>query len=188
MAGGALPDFVTVKGYPYRILPPGDYELTLEQLMQSSLVEGPKRRPRDWNRPRRRHLVQNLIILVDQLRQVGITEIFVNGSFASDKSRPGDIDGYFACEPFFFKSGLLADQLNRRATNKIWTWSDKDRRMDATTQKRQLPMWHMYHVELFPCFGELCDIPDENNQPQTMEQAFRKTRDTHTPKGIIHLV
>lgn len=188
MAGGTLPDFVKVKGYSHHILPPGDYDLTLEQLMQSSLVEGPTRRPRDWNRPWRRTLVQNLTVLVDQLRQVGINEIFVNGSFTSDKSRPGDIDGYFVCERFFLESGWLADQLNRHLTKKIWTWAAKDQTLDPATRKGKLPMWHTYHVELLPHWGQLWDILDEKMQPQTLEQAFRKTRDTHTPKGIIRLV
>jgi hypothetical protein len=38
--------------------------------------------------------VDNLAVLVAQLWQVGIDRIFIDGSFAQDKPRPNDIDGY----------------------------------------------------------------------------------------------
>ena len=65
------------------VLPPGDYPMTLEELRNSPLVLGfddPHLCP-DWDAAWRETLVDNLARLVGQLWQVGITDIFVNGSF-----------------------------------------------------------------------------------------------------------
>jgi hypothetical protein len=110
------------------LLPPGDYPLTLEQLARSMLVLGPRPRPKGWDAAWRRHLVQQFEIPVWQLWQVGITEIFADGSFVTN-------------------------------------------------------------TELFPHYaGLLTDIPDEFGQPQEFPAAFRKTRITYRPKGIIRII
>lgn len=63
------------------LLPPGDYALTLAELAASSLVTGPhgKNRSQYWDAAWRRQLVANLEVMVGQLWQVGVTEIFVDG-------------------------------------------------------------------------------------------------------------
>jgi hypothetical protein len=82
------------------LLPPGDYELTLDELAASYLVVGPVNRYKypNWDTAWRKRLVENLGVMVRQLWQVGVTAIFVDGSFVEDKERPNDIDGYFECE------------------------------------------------------------------------------------------
>jgi hypothetical protein len=50
------------------MLPPGDYELTLTELRGSTLVIGPGADYPNWDVPWRRRLVDNLEILVEQLR------------------------------------------------------------------------------------------------------------------------
>lgn len=50
--------------------------------------------------------------MVGQLWQVGITEIFIGGSFVEDKDHPNDIDGYFVSDLRFLASGDLQRQLN----------------------------------------------------------------------------
>ena len=74
------------------LLPPGDYVLTLDELRASVLVSGPQppREDSHWDATWRQELVGNLGVLVGQLWQVGITEIFVNGSFVEDKDHPND--------------------------------------------------------------------------------------------------
>ena len=54
-------------------LPPGDYELTLEELAASLLVVGPddKESYRTWDAAWRGRLVENLGVMVRQLWQVG---------------------------------------------------------------------------------------------------------------------
>ena len=82
------------------LLPPGDYEVTFPELRSSNLVLGPGE-PRafpHWDAAWRLRLVDNLELLVRQLWQVGITEVFADGSFVEDKDHPNDIDGYFVCD------------------------------------------------------------------------------------------
>ena len=61
-----LPPF-TVDG----VLPPGDYELTLDELAASMLVVGPPTAAATWDRAWRAQLVQNLGIMMTQLWQRG---------------------------------------------------------------------------------------------------------------------
>src|SRR4051794_38115915 len=95
------------------LLPPSDYVLTLEELRESMLVVGPATGYPNWDRAWRGYLVDNLSILVRQLWQVGITDIFVGGSFAEDKDHPNDIDGYFVPSVEEFASGSLERRLNQ---------------------------------------------------------------------------
>jgi hypothetical protein len=90
------------------VLPPGDYELTLAEVRSSMLVVGPTPpSPSTWDAAWRARLVDNLSVLVGQLVQVGVTEIFVDGSFVEDEDHPNDIDGYFVCDLRRFASGDL---------------------------------------------------------------------------------
>jgi hypothetical protein len=75
------------------MLPPGDYELTLDELRACSLVTGEGVGSSTWNSARRGALVENFAVLVGQLRTVGVREIFADGSFVEDKDHPNDIDG-----------------------------------------------------------------------------------------------
>ena len=126
------------------VLPQGDFELTLGELKESMLVRGP--RPGSgsghWDREWRLKLVENLEVIVAQLVQVGISEIFVNGSFVEDKDHPNDIDGYFVCDKRHLISGDLERELNLLDPHKIWTWDPRSRRPYPGYEKRQLPMWH----------------------------------------------
>lgn len=51
------------------MLPPGDYELTVEALLSSFLVEGPDPKPIDWDISWRRRLVINLAIIANHERR-----------------------------------------------------------------------------------------------------------------------
>jgi hypothetical protein len=97
---------------PDGLLPQGDYEMTLEELEESMLVEGPGEDYPNWDRGWRLKLVENLEIMIGQLWQVGITEIFVDGSFVEDKDCPNDIDGYFECSFAAVATGRLQSGLN----------------------------------------------------------------------------
>src|SRR4051794_18351287 len=112
-----LPEF-TAEG----TLPSGDYPLTLDELRRSPLVVGPPAAPPTWDAEWRRTLVDNLAVMVGQLRAVGVTEIFIDGSFAEDKDHPNDIDGYFACDLTRLATGELERDLNLLDPHKVWTW------------------------------------------------------------------
>jgi hypothetical protein len=77
------------------LLPPADCELTHDELRRSLLVVGPGAGYPNWDIAWRRRLVDNLEILVNQLWQAGVREVFADGSFVEDKDHPNDIDGYF---------------------------------------------------------------------------------------------
>jgi len=117
----SLPDF-TDGG----LLPPGDYPLALEELRESFLVSGPSSGYPTWDAGWRLRLVENLAILARQLWQVGITRIFVDGSFVEDKDHPNDIDGYFECGLAELASGELQRALNALDPFKVWTWDPRD--------------------------------------------------------------
>lgn len=70
----------------------------------------------------------------------------------------------------------------------VWTWSWNDRIHVQNSTKPQLPMWHRYRIELYPEYGQLSGILDEFGNQQQFPAAFRKTRGSFTPKGIVQVV
>lgn len=173
---------------PEGVLPPGDYELGLRELRESMLVAGdPSCRGPNWDREWREALVDNLGILVSQLWAVGVDEIFVDGSFVEDKDHPNDIDGYFCCDFRRFVTGDLARELNRLDPHQVWDWRPASRRPYRGYPKLQLPMWHVYRVELYPHWGQGSGIRDEYGNEQTFPAAFRRSRSDGAPKGIVRI-
>lgn len=172
------------------LLPPGDYELSLAELRASSLVLGPgdpKDAP-DWDAAWREKLVEGLEAMVRQLWQVGITEVFVDGSFAEDKDHPNDIDGYFECDLIRLASGDLARELNLLDPHKVWTWDPASRRPYRGYPKKQLPMWHQYRVELYPHVKGLSSgIRDRHGHELEFPAAFRQSRRDGKPRGIVKI-
>lgn len=169
------------------LLPPDDYPLTINDLRSSILVNGPED-VIGWDIKWRLHLVKQLEIVINQLWAVGITEIFINGSFVEDKLHPNDIDGYFVTDLMRFATGDLHKELNLLDPG-IWTWDPNSRKPYRGHTKAQLPMWHKYRVELYPhCDGIYSDILDKYGNNQQFPAAFRKTRDTFQPKGIIKII
>lgn len=171
------------------LLPPSDYTLTVDELAESMLVHGPTDLTpyQNGDAAWRRHLVTNLGILVGQLHEVGIMEIFVDGSFAEDKEHPHDIDGYFVCDLRYLASGQLQRDLNRLDPHKVWTWDPASRRPYRGYPKRQLPMWHQYRIELYPHYGQPSGIRDEHGHELEFPSAFRRSRTDGKPRGIIQI-
>ncbi len=179
-----LPSFT-----PDGVLPPGDYRLTLDELDESMLVIGPGQ-PREhptgdalW----RHELVKNLRVMVRQLHQVGIDDIFIDGSFVEDKDHPNDIDGYFACDPMRFATGQLEHDLNLIDPAKCWTWDHRTRKAHRGYSKLQLPMWHAYRVELYPHYTGLIAGRDALGNALEFPAWFRQRRTNGTAKGIIQI-
>ena len=169
------------------LLPPGDYELTLDEIRNSIVVLGPDHEP-EWDREWREKLVDNLEIMVKQLWQVGIKDIYINGSFVQDKLHPNDIDGYFICDVKRLADGSLQRELNLLDFDKIWTWAPDSRRSYSGGTKKQLPMWHKYRVELYPHYGQGSGIKDKHGNELQFPAAFRQERHTFEPKGIIKVI
>jgi len=177
---------------PEGLLPPGDYELTLDELRASILVVGPSDANvyPSWDRPWRERLVNNLEILTRQLWQVGIQEIFADGSFAEDKEHPNDIDGYFECDLTELITGELERKLNLLDPSKVWTWDPASRRPYSGYPKKQLPMWHRYRIELYPHLPGLgigSGIVDKYGNELEFPSAFRQCRRNGKPRGIVKI-
>lgn len=169
------------------LLPPRDYELTLNQLRKSIIVKGPNN-DKPWDLQWRLFLVDQLEALVQQLWEVEINKIYIDGSFVEEKAHPNDIDGYFECDLMELATGELERKLNALDPYKIWTWDSNSRKPYRGYTKRQLPMWHRYRVELYPHYGQPSGIIDEYGNQQQFPAAFRKTRDTFLPKGIVRIM
>jgi hypothetical protein len=156
------------------------------------LVNGPQSRSEQsaWDSGWRRRLVDNLGVLAKQLWQIGIREIYADGSFAEDKDHPNDIDGYFVCGLQHLASGNLTRELNLLDPDKVWTWDPLSRKPYRGYPKKQLPMWHRYRVELYPHvpgLGLTSGILDKWGNELEFPSAFRLSREDGAPRGIIKL-
>lgn len=163
--------------------------MTFWQLRESVMVHGPLDGSEpNWDAEWRLFLIDRLEILVKQLWEVGLNEIYINGSFVEQKPHPNDIDGYFNCELERLATGDLSMELNKLDPYKIWTWDPISRRPYRGYAKRQLPMWHRYRVELYPNYGQSFGALDEHGQPLLFPSAFRRTRYSGEPKGIVRII
>ena len=117
------------------------------------------------------------------------TSILVQGPRDRIKYPSWDaIDGYFVCDVVEIASGRLVRALNRLAPQKVWTWDPALRRPYPGYPKKQLPMWHVYRVELYPHFPGLSSgIRDKFGNELEFPAAFRQCRRDSTPKGIVKL-
>lgn len=141
-----------------------------------------------WDTAWRAKLVGNLHVLAKQLWAVGIDDIFIDGSFVEDKDHPNDIDGYFHCDASRIASRSLHQELNLLDPRKVWTWDHKSRIPWPGTTKRQLPMWVVYNVELYPHYSGLMAGQDAHGIALEFPAFFRQTRNSGTQKGIIKLI
>lgn len=169
------------------VLPPGDYAVTLNELRKSILVPGPGKHNPHWDMLWRTMLVDNLKIMAGQLWRVGVSEIFIDGSFVENKDHPNNIDGYFICDLMELATGLLELKLNTLDSEKIWTWDPRARRPYRGYPKKQLPMWHRRRVELYPHYGQGSGILDEFGNELEFPVAFRRSRRNGKPRGIIKI-
>lgn len=180
---------MTIPNFQDGVLPVGDYEATFAELRKSVLVNGCGDLKPNWDRDWRSKLVDNLEIMVGQLWQVGIENIFIDGSFVEDKDHPNDIDGYFECDLKRLASGELQRELNLLDEGKIWTWDHRTRKPYLGYPKKQLPMWHKYRVEMYAHVpGHTCGIKDKHGNELEFPAAFRLSRSNDTPKGIIKII
>lgn len=172
------------------VLPLGEYGVTIQQLRDSVLVNGcGELRENSWDKQWRGKLVDNLEVMVNQLWQVGIQNIFIDGSFVEDKDHPNDIDGYFECDAAHLYTGKLQYELNSLEPDKIWTWDPRSRKPYPGYPKKQLPMWQKYRVELYPHVpGLMSGIKDRHGNELEFPAAFRLSRRNDQPKGIVKIL
>jgi hypothetical protein len=169
------------------LLPPGDYELTIGQLMESMLVVGPGPDYPDWDSRWRMRLARALEVLAFQLWQVGISSsICIGGSFVEDRNHPNDIDGYFYCDDAEFLSGRLEERLNQLDPHKVWNWDPRGRTFDDRGKPRY-PLWHRYRVDLFPNIGQGTGVFDDSGNERNFYSLMRWSGRVRRHRGVILL-
>jgi len=174
---------------PDGLLPSGDYEVSFEELRESALVFGPgdSAHNPNWDRAWRLHLVDNLEILTRQLWQVGIREIYADGSFAEDKDHPNDIDGYFVCDLLQLSSGELTRQLNLIDPFKVWTWEPASRKPYRGYPKKQLPMCtgiESSFTRISPAWASVAESSTGMAMSWSFHLRFDNRAATASPEGL----
>ena len=173
------------------ILPDGVYSMTIEQLRSSFLVTGEGAHRRNWDKAKRGKLVRNLEVLVRQLWDAGIQNVYVDGSFVQQTDRPADIDVYFECDRHDVESGDLERRLNTMGPFAGWSW-DHYLWIPNSDGELKSEAWHKYGVDCWPEYpGCLSGGYDKLLGRQlSISELFRRVkgkRRTMT-KGIIHLL
>lgn len=107
-------------------LPPGSHPATLEQI-----------RKRLGFTERRRWLLEGLRCAIEAFWTAGIREIYIDGSFCTEKPDPGDIDGYWV-EP---DEGVY-DRIDPY-------WIDFELVLVPHVKKLKWRMWADHGVEFF---------------------------------------
>ena len=139
-------------------LPPGDHRATLDEITK-----------RLGFTPRRRWLLKGLRAAVQAFRVAGIREIYIDGSFCTEKPDPGDIDGYWV-EP----DPEVYDRIDGY-------WIDFELIFVPLVRKRKWRMWAEHGVEFFI-------HPAMQAGPETgFTTFFRQDRDGR-PRGMIQVI
>lgn len=175
------------------LLDPGTYDASFADIRNSILVLGDGSSP-TWAAEWRAELVNRAEILVKQLWAVGVSDVFLDGSFVENKDHPNDIDGYFdphlsilnAVDMVTFQK--IVSDLNNLDPHKIWNWDPRSRKAYRGYPKKQLPMWLFYRVEFFPHLDQGTGIKDQYGNDQKFPAAFRQSRSEFKPKGIIKVI
>ncbi|HWR52417.1 MAG TPA: hypothetical protein VN428_15000 [Bryobacteraceae bacterium] len=139
-------------------LPPGDHPATLDEIKR-----------RFGSTPRRRWLLKGLRAAAQAFWAAGIEEIFIDGSFCTEKPDPGDIDGYWV-EP----DAKVYERIDPY-------WIDFELVFVPHLRKWKWKMWADHGIEFFV-------HPVMQAGPGTgFPQYFRRGRDGR-PRGVIRLV
>lgn len=175
------------------LLNAGTYDATFSDIRSSILVLGDGSSS-TWDKSWRLELTRRAEILVEQLWQVGVTEVFLDGSFVEDKDHPNDIDGYFdpklsAMDPSDMREfQRLISELNKIDPHKVWNWDHRARKAYRGYPKKQLPMWLFYRVEFYPHLDLGSGITDSDGNDLQFPSAFRQSRNNFKPKGIVRVI
>lgn len=134
-------------------LPPGRHEATLEEL-QDMFVYNAKRR----------EIFEGLLKLVAVLRSVNVYTIYIDGSFATSKERPGDVD---VC--WQEATGTNYDYEYQNAPILVPNMANRKYHKDV------------FKADIFPA-----DIVEQNSKKYFLD-FFQSDKDTGERKGIIKI-
>ncbi|WP_323773610.1 DUF6932 family protein [Alcanivorax sp.] len=77
-----IPALITLRGAPWRVLPPGLHWASLDQVREAFAYN-----------PHRRKLFSGLYNAANALSVAGCKHLFLDGSYVTSKPKPGDFDG-----------------------------------------------------------------------------------------------
>ena len=136
-------------------LQPGIYLMTIEKLLNNKILGGTERR---------KNLIYSLKEACNVYWEYGITEIYANGSFATMKPFPNDIDGYIRVD---FQSKEFENLTNSGSVwGKFYGYHNK---------KDKFQMWYEHKIEFYL---------EENN---VFNYFFTHSRDG-VERGIIKVI
>ncbi len=158
-----------------------DHRITLQELEELQKI-GPDN-GQAWDSSWRMQLFNELRRRCLELYSIGINDIFIDGSYATDKVRPNDVDGYFIVpRAFWLNEGEKALQ---SIDPDFWRFEV----VNEGDGKAAYPMAFSHHIELFPMYlehtMEFAPCP-ELIDPKI--KFFRTDRYSHQPKGIFRIV
>ena len=139
-------------------LPPGDHRATPDEIGQ-----------RFGSTPRRRWLLKGFRAAVNAFWAAGIEEIYIDGSFCTEKPDPGDVDGYWV-EP---DPGVY-DRIDPY-------WTDFELVLVPHLRQWKWRMWAEHGVEFF--IHPVMQATRVTGFPEF----FRRSRDG-SPRGVIEVV
>ena len=167
-----------------------DVSMSLAELGASPFVTGAGMGVSGWNRDLRRQLVANMAHVIGRMRKVGfVGEILVDGSFASSRRRPRDIDVCYIVEQSDVPQyEARIDQLNELEGCPLWAFDEDELVKVRGVDSLVSPLWERYRVDLRFDFGLFCGIYGPDGRPLTYREAFRQQSVSCFPKGLIKLI
>lgn len=144
-----IPDLISLSGSPWPVLPPGLHSANFEEVFVNYATN-----------KRRRELYEGLILAAISLKAAGCSAIYLDGSFVTDKPKPGDYD---ACFDVIGVNGAVLDPVFRDFSN------------GRAAQKTK------YGGEFFPASGT------EGDSGKTFLDFFQNDRFTGQQKGLLKI-
>ncbi len=76
-----IPELIDLSGSPWKVLPPGIHSASLEEFKEAYATSA-----------YRRQLFEGFVVALVKLRAAGCKRVYVDGSYVTSKSKPGDFD------------------------------------------------------------------------------------------------
>lgn len=104
-----IPDFITIPGALWPVLPPGIYEVGLNEFANRFVYN-----------ERRKSLYEGLLLGATNLFKAGCPQLYIDGSYVTAKPEPGDFDLCWDLEGVSedMLDPILKDFSNKRASQK----------------------------------------------------------------------
>ncbi len=162
------------------LLPAGDHEISLADLEQN-IKAGPGG-GQTWDTKWRLQLLEEFKKRFQQLKSVSITEVYIDGSYATDKYHPNDMDVYFVVPRKVWRES--AEPALKKIDPDFWRFET----VTDVSGKTGYPMAFSRHVEMFPVYQEHTPAYAECEELIDPKISFfRNDKWSHRPKGIIKI-